>query len=387
MNIGVFFGSRSPEHDVSIITAELVISELKKMKDYSITPVYLSKEGNWHISDDLGRLKFFRDGNFTEELEKLPRFYIDLEKSNGKIVFKNKKAFGKEIVINLAFPAFHGANGEDGTIQGLFEIFNVPYVGCGVSASAIAMDKILTKLICLSRGILVTDFVFFDKNEWQENKEKIIADIKSKLRFPLFIKPPRLGSSIGILRAENEKDLEFGIEVALHYGKNVLVENGVSILKDLTCAVIGNHEPITSEVQESAFEGNFFNYEEKYLEDGGAQTGQAQKKIIIPARISKETEALVKDTAKKIYKLINASGMARVDFLYNDKEKKLYASEINTIPGTLYHHLWKASGLEFKELIKKLITFAMEAHKEKNSFQRTFESDILKFANSIKLKK
>lgn len=387
MNIGVFFGSRSPEHDVSIITAELVISELKKIKDYTAIPIYLSKNGDWFIGEELGKLKFFRDGNFSQELKNLPKYFIDLEKSNGKIVFKEKKAFGKEIQIDLAFPAFHGANGEDGTIQGLFEIFNIPFAGCGVAASAIAMDKILTKLICLSRGIPVTDFIFFDKNEWKEKKEKIIADIKNKLQFPLFIKPPRLGSSIGIAKAETEKELEFGIEVALHYGETALVENGVKNLKDLTCAVIGNDKLITSEVQESAFDGNFFNYEEKYLDEGGAQTGRAQKKIIIPAGISRETEDLVKDTAKKIYKLVGASGMARIDFLFDEKENKLYASEINPIPGTLYHHLWKASGLELGELIKKLVEFALDAHRNKNNIQYSFESEILKYANSLKLKK
>ncbi len=387
MNIGVFFGSRSPEHDVSIITAELVISELKKIGGYSITPVYLSKNGDWFISEDLGKLKFFRDGNIDKELKKLPKFYIDLEKLNGKMVFKEKKTFGKEIQIDLAFPAFHGVNGEDGTIQGLFEIFNISYVGCGVAASSIAMDKILTKLICLSREIPVTDFVYFDKNEWAENKEKTITDIKNRLLFPLFIKPPRLGSSIGISKAENEKDLEFGIEVAMHFGNSILVENGVNNLKDLTCAIIGNEVLTTSEIQESSFEGSFFNYEEKYLDEGGAQTGNAKKKIIIPARIDRETAELVKNTAKKIYRLIGAAGMARIDFLYDEKEKKLYASEINTMPGTLYHHLWKASGLEFGELIKKLVDFALEAHKNKNNIQYDFESEILKFANSIKLKK
>lgn len=387
MNIGVFFGSRSPEHDVSIITAELVISELKKIKDYSVTPVYLSKKREWFIGDNLGELKFFRNGNIEEELKKLPKFYIDLEKSKDRLFFKGKNFFGKSVQIDLAFPAFHGANGEDGTMQGLFEIFNIPYVGCRVAASAVAMDKVLTKLIYLSQGIPTADFVFFSKSDWEEDKEKLISSIRSKLQFPLFIKPPRLGSSVGISRAKNEKELEFGIEVALHYGETVLVENGVNNLKDLTCAIIGNEALTASEVQESSFEGIFFNYEEKYLNEGGAQTGNARKKIIIPAEIDRETTELVKNTAKKIYRLIGAAGMARIDFLYDEKEKKLYASEINTIPGTLYHHLWKASGLELGDLIKKLIGYAAETHKNKNNIQYIFESEILKYANLMKLKK
>lgn len=387
MNIGVFFGSRSPEHDVSIITAELIISELKKNNKYSVTPIYLSKQGDWFIGDNLGKLNFFRDGNFKEKLKHLPKFYIDLEKSNKKIVFREKKIFGKEIQIELAFPAFHGASGEDGAIQGLFEIFNIPYVGCGVAASAVAMDKVLTKLVCKSRSICTADFIFFNNSEWKNRKEGIMEEIKNKLQFPVFIKPPKLGSSIGISKAENEKELEFGIEVALYYGETVLVENGVANLKDLTCAVMGNNTLVASEVQESNFDGAFFNYEEKYLEDGGAQIGNAQKKITIPANIDKEIMQLVKETAKKIYALIGATGLARIDFLFDEKERKLYASEINPLPGTLYHHLWKASGVELNELIKKLIKLALETHQSKNAVQHIFESDLLKFANSLKLKK
>jgi D-alanine-D-alanine ligase len=387
MNIGVFFGSRSPEHDVSIITAELIISEMVKNKNHTVTPVYLSKNGDWFIGSELGNLKFFLDRDIDQRLKKLPKFFIDLEKSNGKIVFKEKKAFGREIQIDLAFPAFHGANGEDGTIQGLFEMFNIPYVGCGVAASAIAMDKVLTKLICASRGIPTADFIFFDKNDWEKNKEKIVIDIKSKLQFPLFVKPPRLGSSIGIAKAENEKELEFGVEVALHYGETVLVENGVRNLKDLTCAVLGNDKLVASEVLESGFEGTFFNYEEKYLEDGGAQIGNAQKKIIIPANIDAEMTRKIKETAKSIYVLIGATGLARIDFLFDEKERKLYVSEINPLPGILYSHLWKASGIELGELIKKLIALASETYRAKNKVQHTFESDLLKFANSIKLNK
>jgi len=387
MNIGVFFGSRSPEHDVSIITAELIISELKKIAGYSVIPVYLSKQGEWFAGEELGNLKFFLDGNFEQALEKLPKFYLDLEKSKKKIVFKEKKTFGKEIQIDLAFPAFHGANGEDGTIQGMFEIFNIPYVGCGVVASAIAMDKIMTKLVCKSQNIETSDFVFFSKKDWEEKKIKLLEDMKNKLKFPVFVKPPTLGSSIGISRAENEKELELGIEVALHYGENVLVENGVNNLKDLTCAVMGNGELTASEVQESAFDGTFFNYEEKYIEDGGAQTGNAEKKLIIPANIDAETTKLVKATAKKVYKLINAKGLARIDFLFDEKERKLYVSEANPLPGTLYHHLWKASGIGLGELIEKLIKLAIEEYGNKGKAQYAFKSDLLKFANSIKLKK
>lgn len=386
INIGVFFGGKSPEHDVSIITGELIISELKKM-DYKVTPIYLSKEGSWHIGQELGALKFFKEKNSADSFKKLNKFYLDLEKSNGKIIFKEKGWLAKEICIDLAFPAFHGANGEDGTIQGLFEIVNIPYVGCDVASSAIAMDKILTKLFYKSLNIPTTDFYHFTKTEWENDKAKIISDIEAILKYPLFVKPPKLGSSIGISKVNNKKELEFAIEVALHYGERVLVENGVENLMDVTCCLVGNENPIASLLQESVFASDLFNFQDKYLEDGGAQFGNSQSSLVIPARLDEKITESIINTAKIIYKTIGCSGIARIDFLYNKATQEIFANEINPMPGTVYHHLWKASGLELNELLNKLIGFAQDRQAQKEKITHTFESDILKMANSLKLKK
>lgn len=386
INIGVFFGGKSPEHDISIITGELIISELKKM-NYTVTPVYLSKEGNWHIGEKLGALKFFKEKNSADSLKKLNNFYLDLKKSNGKIIFKGKGLLAKEICIDLAFPAFHGANGEDGTIQGLFEIVNIPYVGCDVASSAIAMDKILTKLFYKSLNILTTDFYYFTKIDWGNNKEKVISTIEHNLKYPLFVKPPKLGSSIGISKINDKKELEFAIEVALHYGELVLVENGVENLMDVTCCLIGNENPVASLLQESVFASDLFNFQDKYLEDGGAQFGNSQSSLVIPARLDEKTSEAIRNTAKTIYKNIGCSGIARIDFLYNKSTEEIYANEINPMPGTVYHHLWKASGLELNELLNKLVGFAQDKQAQKEKITHTFASDLLKMANSLKLKK
>lgn len=384
MNIGVFFGGKSPEHDVSIITGQLIISELKKM-GREVTPIYLTKHGEWCLGAGLDALNFF-SSNPEQKLNGYSRYAIDLEESKGKIVFRKKAWGGKKTIIDLAFPAFHGMNGEDGTIQGLFEMFNLPYVGCDVAASALAMDKILTKEIYLANNILTADFIYFTGSEWLKNKSDLISDIEQKMKYPIFVKPPKLGSSIGITKAKTRAELENGIEVALHYGTRVLVEAGINNLKDITCAILGNDDPQASAVQESNFGGEFFDYEEKYLNDGGAQLGNSEKSLIIPASLDPATTRQVQEMAVKIYKIIGGSGTARVDFLYDAAAGRLFANEINTLPGTLYHHLWKASGVELDELISKLISLAQSAHKYKNDFQNTFESDILKFANSIKLK-
>ena len=241
MNIGVFFGSRSPEHEVSIITGELIISELKKL-GHTVVPVYLSKEGKWFVSEELGALKFFTGGLALRSLgeggENYGKIYLDIESSKGKMVFRKNgstkltiKGFKrKEYIIDLAFPAFHGRNGEDGTIQGLFEIFNVPYVGCDVTSSAITMDKVLTKLLCERFGIPTADFIYFDLSEWNIRKSELLDNAEKELDWPVFVKPARLGSSIGIAKAKDKKELEFAIEVALKYDDKVLVEKAVENL-------------------------------------------------------------------------------------------------------------------------------------------------------------
>jgi D-alanine-D-alanine ligase len=386
MKIGVFFGGKSPEHDVSIITGELVISELKKM-GHEVVPIYLGKNSEWYINKRLGELKFFQEKDKEELLKDFEKFSLDLIQSRKKIVFRKKGIISSETVsIDLAFPAFHGSNGEDGTVQGMFEFFNIPYVGCDVASSAIAFDKILTKKYYQSNDIPTTKFIYFDKRDWQEKKEKIISDIKRNLGYPLFVKPPKLGSSIGISKAKDDKELEFGIEVAFHYGERVLVEEAVENPMDVTCCIIGNDYPQASLLQESVFESDLFDFEEKYLKDGGTQLGNAQSGLMIPARLDDETTKNIQEMAKNIYKTVGCSGIARVDFLYDKVAGKVYANEINPMPGTVYHHLWKASGIELAELLKRLIEFAKEKHESKSKIQYTFESNILKHANSIKLK-
>lgn len=382
--IGVFFGSRSPEHDVSIITGQFVIAELRKL-GYVVVPIYIDKKGCWFSGDSLGKLMFFSESGFESRLEKLETCFVDIDASKQKFILKTRGVFTKEIVIDIAFPTFHGTNGEDGVVQGLFELCNVPYVGCNVASSALAMDKILTKQLCMSADIPTKPFAYFTQSDWKNNQEKVIADIE-KLQWSVFVKAARLGSSIGITKVSSPEELENACEVALHYDTRVLVEEGVEDLMDITCAVLGNDDPIASLVQEAVFEGEHFSYESKYLEDGGAQLGNAGNSIVIPARLSEEMTEKVRAMAVKVFKLFDCSGIARVDFLYDRKTGEAYVSEINPLPGTLYHHLWKASGIDMGDLLEKLLGFAVERHEEKHKITSVFSSEILTQANSIKLK-
>lgn len=380
------FGSRSPEHDISIITGQLIISGLRGL-GYGIVPIYIGKNGQWYIDESLGSLKSFTGENL--DFSTFKNYYIDLEKSVGKMVFVRKGFLkSKEIQIDLAFPAFHGLNGEDGTIQGLFEIFNIPYVGCDVTSSAVTMDKVLTKLLYQQEGIATTKFIYFEQSEWEEDREKYLSKIEYSLTYPLFVKPARLGSSIAIEKVKNPEELVNAIEVALKYDNKVLVENGVEHLADLTCSIIGNENPRTSLVMESKFgEGKFYDYDEKYISEGGGQLGKGESKFVIPAQIHTEITSKIQELSAKIFKYFGCSGIARVDWLYNRETKELFANEINTLPGTLYHHLWKASGLDLQDLLKDLVELAEERRIAKNKLISTFKSEILKNSGAGKLKK
>ena len=379
--IGVFFGSRAPEHDVSIVTGQLIISGLKEL-GHKVIPVYVTKKGEWLIDNKLSAIETFRKGKI--DVGKWANYNLDLDASKEKLVFRKKGVFGKEITVDIVFPAFHGQNGEDGTFQGLCEMLNVPYVGCDTTASAVAMDKILTKLLYVAQKIPTTKFVQVTSKAWEENRSSILKEIKN-LKIPLIIKPTRLGSSIGISKATNTKELEFAIEVALHYDPKVVVEEVVENLMDITCCVIGNDDLIPSLLQESVFQSDFFSYEDKYIKEGGAQLGRAQQSLVIPARLDEKTTKEIRAAAIEIYRLIGCSGIARVDFLFDKKAKRWFANEINTLPGTLYHHLWKKSGLEFGELLKRLIGYAEEKFRVKKNITYTFESSILTQASSNKL--
>lgn len=386
MNIGVFFGSRSPEHDVSIITGQLIIQGLKDL-GHNVIPVYIKKDGSWAVSEELGNIEFFKQKDFETKVKKFEGFSILPDPASEKLILKKAGTFGaKEYSIDVAFPGLHGQYGEDGTIQGLFEMMNVPYVGCDVLTSALTIDKVLTKVIYERYDIPTTKFVYFENKDWTSKKEDVVKEINDTLHWPLIIKPARLGSSIGISKAANAEELEFSIEVALHYDEKVIVEDCIEDLMDLTVAVMGNENPVVSHIQESVYSKDFFSYEDKYLDDGGAQLGNAEKKLIIPASTDDETTKAIKDTAAKVYKIFGCSGTARVDFLYSKNQQKFFVNEINPLPGTLYHHLWQKSGVELKDLLSQLVQFAQEKHERKSKLTHTFDSAILNQASKDKMK-
>ncbi len=383
--IGVFFGGQNPEHEISIITGEFAIAELKRM-GLNAVGIYVDKNGVWRSDEKISKLKFFKD-DYEKKLKDIPSCLLDLKLSREKLVLRQgcflKK---KRLDIDFIFPTFHGLLGEDGTIQGLAEFFRVPYAGCGIYASSVSIDKALTKKLLKSLGMPITDFVVLNKKDFIKDKEGVIAGIKEKLSFPIFVKPARTGSSIGITKVKNNDEMEDALNLAFHYDIKVIAENSVENITDLTCALLNDgDEIIASEVQESLFSSDLFDYGVKYLEEGGAQIGNAESNLVIPAKISDEYTRKIKNYSKLIFKETDANGTMRVDFLLNKKTGELFVNEINTMPGTLYHHIWKKSGISMSEILEKMILSGFAKWKELQEIHTDFENDVLNNANQLKL--
>ena len=329
----------------------------------------------------MGDVKFFRRPEFEKELDKIGDFLLDLDASKGFLKFqpKRKKLFSRSniIIIDVAFPAFHGSFGEDGTIQGLFEILNIPYVGCGVLASALVMNKIVSRKILEKEGFLIVNNLWFCKNEFERRKkEEIFKEIEQKLSYPLFVKPNRLGSSIGISKVNNQKELDFAIEVVFQFDEKVIIEEAVQNLMEVNCAVIGNDDLVVSLPEQPSYKQEFQTFEEKYLTKGGT-IKKGAKKNIIPAPLPKEKLEEIQKLSKKAYRALSCSGISRVDFLVDTKTMNIYINELNTLPGTLQFHLWEASGVSREDLINKLIDYGLEHFNNNKKFIYAFGSNLL----------
>lgn len=355
IKIGVIFGGRSGEHEVSLVSADSIMKALNKKK-YKIIPIGITKEGEWVSGPRV--LDYLKKG------KKPPDYYkkIILPDPKKRALFAYRKGIIKELSLDVVFPVLHGPYGEDGTIQGLLELANIPYVGAGVLASALGMDKVIQKKLFKEAGLPVVKFLYFTQKEWLKNKNKIIKEIDQKLGFPCFTKPANLGSSVGISKIHFKKELEKGIKIALKYDRKIIVEKAVRKAREVELSVLGNNEPWVSIPGEIIPSREFYDYNAKYVDDAS--------ELIIPAPLPKVIVKKLQNFALKAYKIIDCSGMARVDFLIEKKTNKIYLSEVNTIPGftaiSMYPKLWEASGLSYPRLIEKLIKLALEKHREKS---------------------
>lgn len=380
--IAVIFGGRSAEHDVSIVTAVgSVIKPLKLTKKYDVLPVYISKDGQWYAGERFGDIKLYSTGKIAAELKKAKPVLLDF-KNGLTLVYPGVRA--RKVHVDVVFPAMHGTFGEDGSLMGLLRMANVPFVGCGLEASVIAMNKLLSHQVVAASGLEGHAYFGFKKSEWQDGKDKIMQELKN-MAFPLFVKPVHLGSSIGITRAEAMGELEGAINLALGYDDTVIVEEAVPNLIEVTVPIIGRAEnPTVGSVERPLVQaGASFDFETKYMnhgKSGGKKMGDSgsQGYSEIPAKLPAALYERCEDVARQVYQAVGCDGIARIDLLINAKTEKVYFNEINPLPGSLYAHNWSRTGISTVDLVENLVEHAVARSKTQSHTMTTFDTNFLK---------
>lgn len=383
--IAVIFGGRSAEHDVSIVTAlASIIKPLELTRKYRVEAVYIAKDGAWYWDDKLKNIWLYTSGQINEFVHKTQPTSVQFD--GGMTLVKSSGIAGRKTSrkVDLVFPAMHGTYGEDGALMGLLDMAGVPYVGCGVSASAIAMDKVLAKQVAAQSGISVTRFYVTSKAEVEYSIKGIVREIEKTLSYPLFVKPAHLGSSIGISRVSNATELLNGLEVGAHYDDRIIVEEAVQNLIEVTLPIMGNEGSVQTALLERPLTqtDDFFDFETKYMQGGkkgkagkGAKGSQGYSQI--PADLPKDLYAKAETTGFQVYHALGCSGIARVDMLIDSKTKKVYFNEVNPLPGGLYAHNWSKAGISNIELVQKLIGYAKERQTARNALTTTFTTNYL----------
>jgi D-alanine-D-alanine ligase len=363
IKVGVIFGGRSPEHEVSLVSAASVIRALDPKK-YEILPIGITPEGRWLASTDA--LKLLKE---KTSVERYPEHTIVPNPRHHGLLSLNRSLTNPALYhVDVLFPVLHGVFGEDGTIQGLFELAGIPYVGAGVLGSAIGMDKVIQKQLLREDGIPVTADLWFTSDEFNKNRKKLLASAARSIRFPAFVKPANLGSSIGISKVRNVKELEVAIDLASTYDRKILVEKAVPRAREIECSVLGNDDPSASLPGEVVPSNEFYDYDAKYV-DG-------KSKAIVPAKLPKSVIRKIRDLSVRAFRILDCAGMARVDFLVPAGTTRVFLNEINTIPGftsiSMYPKLWEASGLSYPDLLDRLIQLALERHETRSRLQTTY---------------
>ena len=379
-NVAFFYGCRSVEHEVSIISAVQAMRAVDREK-YDITPVYVTKDGEMYTGNCLFEIEEYR--NLSDLLSKCQK--VNFLRENGAVVMteQTKKLFQKpkSVRIDVAFPVVHGTNCEDGTIQGFFEYLNLPYVGCDIISSAVGMDKAVFKDVLKSAGLPVLDCICIRAKEYLTDKQKFQDEIEEKIGFPLIIKPVNLGSSVGISKVNTKEQLDDAVMLALSFTDRILAEHAITSLREINCSVLGDaDECIASVCEEPFMNDEILSYEDKYMgnsKNGGQSKGMASLGRKIPADLSEEKAEEIRSLACKTFKAIGANGVVRIDFMIDTETDKVYANEINTIPGSLAFYLWEASGVKYPELITRLIDLAFKRQRSRNNITYTIDTNIL----------
>ncbi len=352
LRVGVLFGGRSGEHEVSLASATSVIRSLDPEK-YEAVPIGISKDGRWLAGSAANKL-------LPEVLRGGQRVVLPADPTAAALVPLGESAGSAGMRVDVVFPVLHGTFGEDGTVQGLLDLAGLPYVGAGVLGSAVGMDKDVQKRLFLQARLPVVEFLSVRRADWESSREKTVKAIEKRFKYPVFIKPATLGSSVGMTKVRSRRELPAALDVAAEFAQKILVERAVTG-REIEVSVLGNDRPAASVPGEIVPHREFYDYTAKYLEEG--------TRLVIPAKLRKDQVRTFQELAVRGFQAIDCSGMARVDFFLERRTGKIYLNEINTIPGftsiSMYPKLWEASGIPYRELIDRLIQLALDAHREK----------------------
>ena len=361
IRVGLIFGGRSGEHEVSLASSQAVMAHLDPEK-YEIVPLGITKEGSWLLGMEPQQLLAAeREAARPRDAETTTTVTLTGDPSVRRLIpVQEGVTLGNQGALDVIFPVMHGTYGEDGSLQGLLDMANIPYVGCGVLGAALGMDKEKMKMIFRSVGLPIVDYVVFRRNEWERTPETIMNALEQSLTYPIFVKPVNLGSSVGITKAHDRHELEHAINLAAEYDRKILAEQGINC-REFECAVLGNDEPLASVVGEIVSSNEFYDYRAKYI-DGKSQA-------IIPADLPQEIAEEIRRQSIQAFVALDLSGLARVDFFLEKETGKVYINEVNTMPGfteiSMYPKLWEASGLPYAQLLDRLIELAIERHEDR----------------------
>lgn len=383
-NIAVFFGGRSTEHEISVISANQAMAAMDSDK-YNVIPVYITKDGRWYTGSALTDVKNYR--NTAELLKQCTQVYMRPVYGDYNLYKAERKMFGSDVLATLdaAIPVLHGSNGEDGIFEGVLETIGIPFAGCATLASANGMDKITMKMILAADGIPVVDYVWFTDKQWFAHRDDLIAKVESKLGYPVIVKPANLGSSVGIGRADNREDLLTKVDDARRYSARIIVEDLVENLQEINCSVLGDcDEYRTSVLEEPIKSGEILSYTDKYMGGTKDNRGMHASKKRIPADLPQAETDRIRFLAGETFRVLSCHGVSRVDMMIDAKTRDIYVNEINTIPGSLSFYLWEAAGLKFDELMDELVRLAFKRKRDQSTKTVSYDSNIFALGGGVK---
>ena len=383
-NVGVFFGGRSTEHEISVISASQAMSAINKDK-YYVTPIYISKQGKWYTGEALLDIANYKD--IPSLLKKVEEVYMAPQYGDYNLYRVKKPMFGSAVLttLDVVIPVLHGTNCEDGIFEGVLETIGIPYAGCNTLSSANGMDKITMKMILQACDIPVVDYVWFTDKQWFSQRDALIEKIESKLGYPVIVKPANLGSSVGIGRAVNREQLIEKIDGAEIYSTRIIVEHMVEELQEINCSVLGDcDEYRTSVCEEPIKSGEILSYEDKYMGGSKGAKGMQASQKRIPAELPDEVTKRIQFLAGETFRVLSCHGVSRVDVIIDRSNGNIYVNEINTIPGSLSFYLWEATGIPFDKLMDTLVDLALKRKRESGMKTVSYDHNIFNLGVGVK---